>query len=178
MIEFRCPSCRKTIKVPDALAGKQGRCPACGQGLTAPSLAAVQVEPPQPQALPGSQPTPPPLPTRHQVVMARIKLALIGVAVLAAAAWAVYNFVPGVKILPPGTVTQGMYDQIQVGMTSQQVEQVIGLPTEHRILKNEAGIRYVEDAWVNEDESYVAISYTLTEDAWIVNDKQAFNIPR
>ena len=64
-----------------------------------------------------------------------------------------------------------------VGMTSQQVEAIIGLPTEHRILKNEWGIRHVEEAWVNHDESYVVISYTITQDAWIVSDKQAFNIP-
>lgn len=31
MISFDCPSCRKPLKVKDELAGKHGKCPACGK---------------------------------------------------------------------------------------------------------------------------------------------------
>jgi hypothetical protein len=108
------------------------------------------------------------------VTVGRVVGGLVVIAVVAAL---IYYFVPGVRPLPPGTVTRGMYNQIQVGMTSEQVEQVLGLPTEHNVLTNESGILYVEDDWVNHDESSVVISYTIAEDAWIVSDKKAFNIP-
>lgn len=62
-------------------------------------------------------------------------------------------------------------------MTPVQVEAIIGLRTEHNVLTNESGILYLEEAWVDHDESYVVIAYTIAEDAWIVSDKKAFNIP-
>ncbi|MEJ7595682.1 MAG: hypothetical protein WKF77_29580, partial [Planctomycetaceae bacterium] len=37
-IEFNCPYCTATIRVPDAYAGKQGRCPKCDTKLLIPSV--------------------------------------------------------------------------------------------------------------------------------------------
>jgi DNA-directed RNA polymerase subunit RPC12/RpoP len=37
-IEFNCPQCGATIRVPDAYAGKQGRCPKCDTRLLIPSV--------------------------------------------------------------------------------------------------------------------------------------------
>lgn len=37
-IEFDCPYCTATIRVPDAYAGKQGRCPKCDTKLLIPSM--------------------------------------------------------------------------------------------------------------------------------------------
>lgn len=37
-IEFNCPYCEATIRVPDAYAGKQGRCPKCDTKLLIPSV--------------------------------------------------------------------------------------------------------------------------------------------
>lgn len=42
-IQFHCPSCAATLKVPDAAAGKKGTCPKCGTALLVP-----RVEPPPP----------------------------------------------------------------------------------------------------------------------------------
>ncbi|MBI1914916.1 MAG: hypothetical protein HYS12_09300 [Planctomycetes bacterium] len=38
-IMFKCPKCRAVLTVKDELAGKQGRCPACKNAVTAPRLA-------------------------------------------------------------------------------------------------------------------------------------------
>ena len=37
-IEFDCPSCNSTIRVPDAYGGKQGRCPKCDTRLLVPTV--------------------------------------------------------------------------------------------------------------------------------------------
>jgi len=37
-IEFDCPSCSSTIRVPDAYGGKQGRCPKCDTRLLVPTV--------------------------------------------------------------------------------------------------------------------------------------------
>jgi hypothetical protein len=44
-IQFNCPSCAATLKVPDAAAGKKGTCPKCGTALLVP-----RIEPPPSQA--------------------------------------------------------------------------------------------------------------------------------
>ncbi|MCA8922157.1 MAG: hypothetical protein KDD82_10140 [Planctomycetes bacterium] len=38
-IEFRCPHCSKTVRVPAELAGEAGRCPSCEGMLRVPSMA-------------------------------------------------------------------------------------------------------------------------------------------
>jgi hypothetical protein len=185
MIEFRCPSCARTIKLPDSLAGKQGRCPSCGQAVTAPPPATVQSgsTTPEPSPVDGpvaaSEPQPAPQTQVQPVPTSRVTVGRVvgGLIVLALVAALMYYFVPGVRPLPEGTVTRGMYDQIEVGMTSEQVESILGLPTEHNVDTNGAGILYVEDRCINYDESSVVISYTIVPDAWIVSDKKAFNIP-
>lgn len=53
-IEFNCPYCEATIRVPDAYAGKHGRCPKCDTKLLIPSV-----------PLPGQSATPPQLPMIH-----------------------------------------------------------------------------------------------------------------
>lgn len=45
-IEFECPSCSETIRVPDAYSGRQGKCPSCNQRLLVPTI-------PVPDDLPG-----------------------------------------------------------------------------------------------------------------------------
>ncbi len=37
-IEFECPACSTTIRVPDAFSGKRGKCPGCSQALQIPSI--------------------------------------------------------------------------------------------------------------------------------------------
>ena len=50
-IEFDCPSCNSTIRVPDAYGGKQGRCPKCDTRLLVPTvLRPDNVASPQPAA--------------------------------------------------------------------------------------------------------------------------------
>jgi len=35
-MKFNCPHCQKVLNVKDELAGKRGKCPACGQAITVP----------------------------------------------------------------------------------------------------------------------------------------------
>src|SRR5689334_15150582 len=37
-IQFQCPSCEATIRVPDEAAGKKGTCPRCNEKLLVPSV--------------------------------------------------------------------------------------------------------------------------------------------
>jgi predicted RNA-binding Zn-ribbon protein involved in translation (DUF1610 family) len=39
-IEFQCPGCQNTLSVEAQLAGTSEKCPACGRGLTIPTVAA------------------------------------------------------------------------------------------------------------------------------------------
>src|SRR5438309_7718385 len=39
-IRFRCPRCKRTLRVALALAGRPGKCAACGAGFTAPAAPA------------------------------------------------------------------------------------------------------------------------------------------
>ncbi|WP_298866474.1 hypothetical protein [uncultured Gimesia sp.] len=68
-IQFDCPYCTSTLKVPDATAGKQGDCPRCGTKLVIPNplaegaqgssvAPAENVTPPAPQPPVESLPTP------------------------------------------------------------------------------------------------------------------------
>ena len=58
MVKVRCPSCDKSLNVPDAYAGKKAKCPACQENLTLPE-APVEVTPLVPAS---SRSGPPPLP--------------------------------------------------------------------------------------------------------------------
>lgn len=55
-IEFDCPRCSATIRVPDAYSGRQGRCPQCNERLLVP-LVAVPETAPQIAMLPTAPPT-------------------------------------------------------------------------------------------------------------------------
>ncbi|QDV52461.1 hypothetical protein [Gimesia fumaroli] len=44
-IQFNCPYCTSTLKVPDSTAGKQGDCPRCGTKLLIPNPTKVEVSP-------------------------------------------------------------------------------------------------------------------------------------
>ncbi len=46
MISFACAGCGKQVKVKDELAGKQGKCPGCGQAITVPALLVHSAGPP------------------------------------------------------------------------------------------------------------------------------------
>jgi len=61
-IRFKC-DCGKALKVADELAGKQGKCPGCGNTITVPRLAAVEVVP-ESEVSPPIDRRPPPLPQR------------------------------------------------------------------------------------------------------------------
>lgn len=50
-MKFKCPKCEKTLKASDSMAGKRGKCPACGQTLVLPGN-------PSPIPLPPSSPPP------------------------------------------------------------------------------------------------------------------------
>ena len=56
-IEFQCP-CGKTLRTPDDTAGRQAKCPACGNVLTIPGGAAPPAfpQPSFPQVAPGAVP--------------------------------------------------------------------------------------------------------------------------
>ncbi len=53
-IEFACPMCGSTIRVPDAASGKKGTCPACHSKLRVPVVAAPESAPPAPPPEPKS----------------------------------------------------------------------------------------------------------------------------
>ena len=62
-IEFNCPYCTATIRVPDPYAGKQGRCPKCDTRLVVPMVArpgstAPVVSPTEATRLPATEPGP------------------------------------------------------------------------------------------------------------------------
>ncbi|MCO6458213.1 MAG: hypothetical protein J5I93_23150 [Pirellulaceae bacterium] len=62
-IEFACPSCRTTLRVPDDSAGKQARCPKCNAVIPVPGGAAAapgEFSPPRPSP---SSPSPPSSPS-------------------------------------------------------------------------------------------------------------------
>ena len=61
-IEFNCPYCTATIRVPDPYAGKQGRCPKCDTRLVVPMVAgpgstAPVVSPTEATRLPAAEPS-------------------------------------------------------------------------------------------------------------------------
>jgi predicted Zn finger-like uncharacterized protein len=64
-----CTNCQSKIKVPDAAAGKKGKCPKCGTIITIPALGAVDEPAPAPAEAPaGGSPfdfdAPPPAPAK------------------------------------------------------------------------------------------------------------------
>ena len=59
-IQFDCPYCTSTLKVPDSSAGKQGDCPRCGTKLVIPNPVAVEGPSPTPaETTPSPSPEPP-----------------------------------------------------------------------------------------------------------------------
>lgn len=62
-IQFNCPYCTSTLKVPDSTAGKQGDCPRCGTKLVIPNPIQAELQPSgvtektPPAAQPESQPS-------------------------------------------------------------------------------------------------------------------------
>jgi hypothetical protein len=52
MISFPCPFCRKKLSVKEALAGKKGKCPACGKGVVVPVPQPVSPAPDPPRRSP------------------------------------------------------------------------------------------------------------------------------
>ncbi len=63
MISFACPSCRKTLKGKETLAGKQVKCPACGKPFTVqPAGAPAPAPAAPPVAVAVSPASPPPQP--------------------------------------------------------------------------------------------------------------------
>jgi hypothetical protein len=56
-IEFNCPYCTATIRVPDAYAGKQGRCPKCDTKLLIPNVPLPNQAATGNQQATGNQPT-------------------------------------------------------------------------------------------------------------------------
>lgn len=56
-IEFACPLCGSTIRVPDAASGKKGTCPACHSKLRVPVVDAPDAAPPAPPPEPESKPS-------------------------------------------------------------------------------------------------------------------------
>jgi len=67
-IEFECPSCSAVMRVPDAYAGKQGRCPQCETRLLVPvvarpDLSTAAATDARPGIQPATQPVASPLPT-------------------------------------------------------------------------------------------------------------------
>lgn len=60
-IEFQCPSCAATVRVPDHAAGKKGSCPSCKVKLIVPQLEEDSVEEPAPTPRKRVAPTPAPV---------------------------------------------------------------------------------------------------------------------
>lgn len=58
-LKLICPSCRKALTLPDQLAGRTGKCPACGASITVPASASpVTPPPPPPASFASPQPAP------------------------------------------------------------------------------------------------------------------------
>lgn len=57
-IEFQCPSCTATVRVPDSAAGKKGSCPACKAKLIVPNLEDDAPAPPKSKPTTKSKPAP------------------------------------------------------------------------------------------------------------------------
>src|SRR5262249_21749504 len=60
MLAFGCPHCAKTLRVKDELAGKKGKCPACGNPITIPTASdlAAASNANRPSPVPASGPPP------------------------------------------------------------------------------------------------------------------------
>ncbi len=62
-IQFNCSGCQKSLRVADANAGKQAKCPQCGTVLLIPGPAGVPATAPIPTYVPPPAPTPMAVPT-------------------------------------------------------------------------------------------------------------------
>src|SRR5262245_21723679 len=54
MIQFNCPNCQKVLQTPQQYAGKQAKCPQCGQVATVPAQVFAPVQVVSPAAPPPS----------------------------------------------------------------------------------------------------------------------------
>jgi predicted RNA-binding Zn-ribbon protein involved in translation (DUF1610 family) len=168
-----CSSCGTANTAVPALG--QTACGKCGADLlkneTAPTAAIAS----QPQAVPSNRPSPNQPATPSQVVKARIKLALIGLAVLAVAAWAVYNYMPGVKPIPAGYYTEAQLEQLHKGMTYEQVLAVFHKNPEKPLQTKHDDYGYYQVAsWENPNGSEAVVYFTMDG---VVNDTQSLNLP-
>ena len=58
-IKFECPNCHRKLTVADAMAGKKGKCPACGNAVAVPTSSAAPHPPVPPVSKGPSKPAPP-----------------------------------------------------------------------------------------------------------------------
>ncbi|MBY0232808.1 MAG: hypothetical protein K2W96_26295, partial [Gemmataceae bacterium] len=56
-ISFACPKCHLKMTVPEAMAGKRGRCSKCKAAVVVPSPITAAVPPPPPPPIPGTGPS-------------------------------------------------------------------------------------------------------------------------
>ena len=59
MIRFACPKCAKVLSVHESLAGKQGRCPGCGESCKVPMESSIPIAEPPLSSIPTVEPLPP-----------------------------------------------------------------------------------------------------------------------
>jgi predicted Zn finger-like uncharacterized protein len=64
MINFACPGCQATFKLPDEMAGKTARCSKCNNRFTVPGGAPKPAPAPVPPAAPAAAATAPPMPPK------------------------------------------------------------------------------------------------------------------
>lgn len=140
------------------------RCPTCGNAHfdshPCPVCAAAQrlVEsqaPAQPQPAVAGPPIPSAPPMRSFRMTKTTPAAIIGaLLIIAVAAWAVYNFVPGVKPVPAGYYTSEQLEQVKKGMTYEQVLEVFHkYPNKPLQQKTDEYGPYLFAAWENPDGS-------------------------
>jgi hypothetical protein len=101
---------------------------------------------------------------------------ILALVVIAIAAWAVYNFVPGVKPVNPHDITNAQLQQVQAGMTIDQVEAILHhrIPTELKDVTDQPGVA-AEGVWWNPGLQSAA-NVWFGSDGTVV-DKDGFNLP-
>jgi uncharacterized protein (DUF983 family) len=70
MVQVRCPSCGKTLKVPDAYAGKKAKCPECQETLAIPEAPVEET----PAAAAAGRQAPPPIPDEDPPGVASVEV--------------------------------------------------------------------------------------------------------
>lgn len=125
---------------------------------------------------PQSSPAPSRPVTRGQVIRARAILTLIGLFVLAFSAWAIYNFVPGIKPIPAGYYTSAQLEQVQRGMTYLDVVTIFygRKPQKPLQQKTDDYGPYLWAAWENPDGTEGVVYFNLDG---IVTNTLDLNLP-